>query len=92
MLPILSSKWVLFDDGQQNIFDWPVVSQDPREKRVTVDEVPSGVYLYPEEEVGVDSIFSPCPSRPSGTLFEEAQKEILKLMKIEVRHFLYFYI
>ncbi|CAL8331411.1 unnamed protein product [Merluccius merluccius] len=58
-------------------------TKDPREKRVTVDEVPSGVYLYPEEEVGVDSIFSPCPSRPSGTLFEEAQKEILKLMKIE---------
>lgn len=69
------------------------VSQDPREKRVTVDEVPSGVYLYPEEEVGPDSIFSPCPSRSSGTLFEEAKKEILKLMKIEVRHlFIDFYV
>uniref|UniRef100_A0A667ZJU5 lysophospholipase n=1 Tax=Myripristis murdjan TaxID=586833 RepID=A0A667ZJU5_9TELE len=54
-----------------------------RERRVTVDEVPSGVYLYPEEEPGVDSIFAPLPGRPSAALFEEAQKEILKLMRIE---------
>uniref|UniRef100_A0A667Z8Q8 lysophospholipase n=1 Tax=Myripristis murdjan TaxID=586833 RepID=A0A667Z8Q8_9TELE len=56
---------------------------DQRERRVTVDEVPSGVYLYPEEEPGVDSIFAPLPGRPSAALFEEAQKEILKLMRIE---------
>ncbi|KAG7275336.1 hypothetical protein CRUP_035963 [Coryphaenoides rupestris] len=53
-------------------------AKDPREKRVTVDEVPSGRRMW-----GPDSIFSPCPSRPSGTMFEEGQKEILKLMKIE---------
>lgn len=60
------------------------VSQDQRERRVTVDEVPSGIYLYPEEESGVDNIFTPVSNRSSAALFEEAQKEILKLMKIEV--------
>ncbi|KAE8300772.1 Neuropathy target esterase [Larimichthys crocea] len=59
------------------------VSQDQRERRVTVDEVPSGIYLYPEEESGVDNIFTPVSNRSSAALFEEAQKEILKLMKIE---------
>ena len=59
-------------------------SQDQRERRVTVDEVPSGVYLYPEEESLQDSIFGPVPSSPNAALFEEAQKEILKLMRIEV--------
>lgn len=49
-----------------------------------MDEVPSGIYLYPEEEPGLDSIFSPVTSRSSAALFEEAQKEILKLMKIKV--------
>ncbi len=52
---------------------------------MTVDEVPSGIYLYPEEEAGVDNIFTPISSRSSTALFEEAQKEVLKLMKIEVR-------
>uniref|UniRef100_A0A8C8FC22 lysophospholipase n=1 Tax=Oncorhynchus tshawytscha TaxID=74940 RepID=A0A8C8FC22_ONCTS len=55
--------------------------------RVTVDEVPSGVYLYPEEEGGPDNQFSPgpgpVPGRPSPALFEEALKELLKLMRIE---------
>ena len=60
------------------------VSQEQRERRVTVDEVPSGIYLYPEEDPGVDNIFTPLASRSSGALFEEAQKEVLKLMKIEV--------
>lgn len=60
------------------------VSQDQRERKVTVDEVPSGIYLYPEEEPVVDNIFTPVSSRSSAALFEEAQKEILKLMKIEV--------
>lgn len=59
--------------------------QDQRERKVTVDEVPSGVYLYPEEEVGTDNIYTPLPGRPNATLFEEAQKEFLKLMKIEVQ-------
>ncbi|XP_060754863.1 patatin-like phospholipase domain-containing protein 6 isoform X4 [Neoarius graeffei] len=61
----------------------PTFTRDQRERRVTVDEVPSGVYLYPEEEVGTDNVYSPLPGRPNATLFEEAQKEFLKLMKIE---------
>nr|XP_057934873.1 patatin-like phospholipase domain-containing protein 6 isoform X4 [Doryrhamphus excisus] len=59
------------------------VSQDQRERKVTVDEVPSGIYLYPEEEAGVDNIFTTVSCRSSSALFEEAQKEVLKLMKIE---------
>lgn len=51
---------------------------------MTVDEVPSGIYLYPEEESGVDNIFTPLSTRSNIALVEEAQKEILKLMKIEV--------
>lgn len=62
------------------------MSQDQRERRVTVDEVPSGIYLYPEEEHGVDNIFTPLTCRSNVALFEEAQKEVLKLMKIEVCH------
>ncbi|XP_077936609.1 patatin-like phospholipase domain-containing protein 6 isoform X1 [Gasterosteus aculeatus] len=58
-------------------------SQDQRERKVTVDEVPSGIFLYPEEESGVDNMFTPVSSRSNAALFEEAQKEILKLMKIE---------
>ncbi|XP_067353815.1 patatin-like phospholipase domain-containing protein 6 isoform X1 [Channa argus] len=62
----------------------PTFTRDQRERRVTVDEVPSGIYLYPEEESGVgDNIFTPVSSRSNAALFEEAQKEILKLMKIE---------
>ncbi|KAG7315871.1 hypothetical protein KOW79_020737 [Hemibagrus wyckioides] len=68
------------EDGTQAA---PVFSRDQRERRVTVDEVPSGVYLYPEEEVGTDNVYGPLPGRPNATLFEEAQKEFLKLMKIE---------
>uniref|UniRef100_A0A3Q2YHV0 lysophospholipase n=1 Tax=Hippocampus comes TaxID=109280 RepID=A0A3Q2YHV0_HIPCM len=45
--------------------------------------VPSGIYLYPEEETGVDNIFTTVTCRSSSALFEEAQKEVLKLMKIE---------
>uniref|UniRef100_A0A672GMX9 lysophospholipase n=1 Tax=Salarias fasciatus TaxID=181472 RepID=A0A672GMX9_SALFA len=60
------------------------VSQDQRERRVTVDEVPSGIYLYPEEEPAADNIFTPVSSRSNTALFEEAQKEVLKLMRIEV--------
>ncbi|KAI1886603.1 hypothetical protein AGOR_G00197510 [Albula goreensis] len=60
------------------------VSQDQRERKsVTVEEVPSGVYLYPEEEGGLETFYGPLHGRPSATLFEEAQKEILKLMRIE---------
>lgn len=60
------------------------VLQEQRERKVTVDEVPSGVYLYPEEESGVENLYGPFPGRPNTAVFEEAQKEILKLMKIEV--------
>lgn len=66
------------------------VSQDQRERKVTVDDVPSGIYLYPEEEPAVDNIFTPVSSRSSAALFEEAQKEILKLMKIEVSLYILF--
>ncbi|XP_021174383.2 patatin-like phospholipase domain-containing protein 6 isoform X7 [Fundulus heteroclitus] len=59
------------------------VSHEQRERKVTVDEVPSGIYLYPEEESGVDNIFTPVSSRSSASLFEEAQKEVLRLMRIE---------
>lgn len=61
----------------------PTTSRDHRERKVTVDEVPSGIYLYPEEEPEVDNIFTPVSGRSSAALFEEAQKEVLKLMRIE---------
>uniref|UniRef100_W5LGQ6 lysophospholipase n=1 Tax=Astyanax mexicanus TaxID=7994 RepID=W5LGQ6_ASTMX len=61
----------------------PIFTRDQRERKVTVDDVPSGVYLYPEEESGQENIYGPLPGRPNATLFEEAQKEILKLMRIE---------
>lgn len=58
-----------------------LVGQEQRERKsVTVDEVPSGVYLYPEEESPEEVL----PRRGSGSLFEEARKEIQKLMNIEV--------
>uniref|UniRef100_A0A8C1CBM7 lysophospholipase n=1 Tax=Cyprinus carpio carpio TaxID=630221 RepID=A0A8C1CBM7_CYPCA len=38
---------------------------------------------FTREESGMENIFSPFQGRPNATLFEEAQKEILKLMKIE---------
>lgn len=60
------------------------VSQEQRERKVTVDEVPSGIYLYPEEDSAVDNIFTPVSNRSSAALFEEAQKEVLRLMRIEV--------
>lgn len=82
------------DQAQGTVIDIHVppcflfLPQDQRERRVTVDEVPSGVYLYPEEEGGPDNQFSPgpgpVPGRPSPALFEEALKELLKLMRIEV--------
>uniref|UniRef100_A0A3Q2DHX3 lysophospholipase n=1 Tax=Cyprinodon variegatus TaxID=28743 RepID=A0A3Q2DHX3_CYPVA len=49
----------------------------------TFTRVPSGIYLYPEEESGLDNIFTPVSSRSSASLFEEAQKEVLRLMRIE---------
>uniref|UniRef100_H3CZ06 lysophospholipase n=1 Tax=Tetraodon nigroviridis TaxID=99883 RepID=H3CZ06_TETNG len=59
------------------------VSQEQREKRVTVDEVPSGIYLYPEEESGADTSPTPVTTRYSSALIEEGRKEILKLMGVE---------
>uniref|UniRef100_A0A8C1JGN4 lysophospholipase n=1 Tax=Cyprinus carpio TaxID=7962 RepID=A0A8C1JGN4_CYPCA len=61
----------------------PAFTREQRERKVTVDEVPSSVYLYPEEESGMENMLSPFQGRPNATVFEEAQKEILKLMKIE---------
>lgn len=66
------------------------VSQEQREKRVTVDEVPSGIYLYPEEESGTDNVSTPVTTRYSSALIEEGRKEILKLMGIEVCFFIPF--
>lgn len=60
------------------------MSQEQRERKVTVDEVPSGIYLYPEEDPGADNIFSGSSCRCSSALFEEAKKEVLKLMNIQV--------
>uniref|UniRef100_A0A8C1PDS0 lysophospholipase n=3 Tax=Cyprinus carpio TaxID=7962 RepID=A0A8C1PDS0_CYPCA len=73
------------EDGEENLLRKtpPAFTREQRERKVTVDEVPSSVYLYPEEESGMENIFSPFQGRPNATLFEEAQKEILKLMKIE---------
>uniref|UniRef100_A0A8C8K0X1 lysophospholipase n=1 Tax=Oncorhynchus tshawytscha TaxID=74940 RepID=A0A8C8K0X1_ONCTS len=45
------------------------LSQDQRERRVTVDEVPSGVYLYPEEEGGPDNHVSSFPPSIAVSLF-----------------------
>uniref|UniRef100_A0A8C9VEH3 lysophospholipase n=1 Tax=Scleropages formosus TaxID=113540 RepID=A0A8C9VEH3_SCLFO len=60
------------------------VSDQRERKSVTVEEVPSGVYLYSEEEGSLESLYGPVtPGRHTTTLFEEAQKEILKLMRIE---------
>lgn len=58
--------------------------QEQREKRVTVDEVPSTIYLYTEEESGSDNIPTPVTTRYSSAVIEEGRKEILKLMGIEV--------
>ncbi|XP_068606606.1 patatin-like phospholipase domain-containing protein 6 [Brachionichthys hirsutus] len=69
------------EDGNTPTFTQSI-SQEQRERKVTVDEVPSDVCLYPEEESGLDNIFTPS-SRSSAALFEEAQKEVLKLMRIE---------
>ncbi|XP_059410516.1 patatin-like phospholipase domain-containing protein 6 isoform X3 [Carassius carassius] len=73
------------EDGEENLLRKtpPAFTREQRERKVTVDEVPSSVYLYPEEESGMENIFSPFQGRPNAALFEEAQKEILKLMKIE---------
>lgn len=49
-----------------------------------MEEVPSGVYLYPEEEPGADSSPTPVTTRYSSALIEEGRKEILKLMGVEV--------
>ncbi|XP_077574419.1 patatin-like phospholipase domain-containing protein 6 [Stigmatopora nigra] len=59
------------------------IFQDQRERKVTVDEIPSGVYLYPEEEAGVDNIFTTLTCRSNSALFQEAQKEVLNLMRIK---------
>uniref|UniRef100_A0A8C1TWU6 lysophospholipase n=1 Tax=Cyprinus carpio TaxID=7962 RepID=A0A8C1TWU6_CYPCA len=64
------------EDGNSCLFS---VTQEQRERKVTVDEVPSSVYLYPEEESGMENMLSPFQGRPNATVFEEAQKEILNV-------------
>uniref|UniRef100_A0AAX7VGS6 lysophospholipase n=1 Tax=Astatotilapia calliptera TaxID=8154 RepID=A0AAX7VGS6_ASTCA len=54
--------------------------------------IPSGIYLYPEEEPVVDNIFTPVSNRSSAALFEEGQKEVLKLMRIEVLIFVFVFL
>ncbi|MBN3289324.1 PLPL6 esterase, partial [Polypterus senegalus] len=59
------------------------ISQEPRERKsVMVEEQPSGVFLYPDED-SADSLFEPLLGRQTSSLFEEAKNEILRLMCIE---------
>uniref|UniRef100_A0AAX7T3V3 lysophospholipase n=1 Tax=Astatotilapia calliptera TaxID=8154 RepID=A0AAX7T3V3_ASTCA len=78
-----SSEWLCILHYDYSITLLQSISQEQRERKVTVDEVPSGIYLYPEEEPVVDNIFTPVSNRSSAALFEEGQKEVLKLMRIE---------
>ncbi|XP_041032928.1 patatin-like phospholipase domain-containing protein 6 isoform X3 [Carcharodon carcharias] len=56
--------------------------QETRERKsVTVEEHPSCVYLYPEDET--DEVYGATQVKHVGTIFEEAKQELLKLMRIE---------
>lgn len=58
---------------------------------MTLEEQPSGVYHYSsyEEDTGTGPGPGPCPfgpfqGRQSSDIFEEAKRELIKLMKVEV--------
>ncbi|XP_067877117.1 LOW QUALITY PROTEIN: patatin-like phospholipase domain-containing protein 6 [Heterodontus francisci] len=56
--------------------------QETRERKsVTVEEHPSCVYLYPEDEA--DDVYGATQVKHVGTIFEEAKQELLKLLRIE---------
>lgn len=69
------------------------VSQEPKERKsVTLEEQPSGIYHYSscEEDTGTGTGTGTCPfgpyqGRQSSDIFEEAKRELIKLMKVEVR-------
>uniref|UniRef100_A0A8C3DRY3 lysophospholipase n=1 Tax=Corvus moneduloides TaxID=1196302 RepID=A0A8C3DRY3_CORMO len=69
------------------------VSQEPKERKsVTLEEQPSGIYHYSscEEDAGTGTGPGTCPfgpyqGRQSSDIFEEAKRELIKLMKVEVR-------
>lgn len=67
------------------------VSQEPKERKsVTLEEQPSGIYHYSscEEDTGTGTgtcPFGPYQGRQSSDIFEEAKRELIKLMKVEVR-------
>uniref|UniRef100_A0A8D2M658 Patatin like phospholipase domain containing 6 n=1 Tax=Zonotrichia albicollis TaxID=44394 RepID=A0A8D2M658_ZONAL len=71
--------------------DFDMVSQEPKERKsVTLEEQPSGVYHYSsyEEDTASGTGMGPCPfgpyqSRQTSDIFEEAKRELIKLMKIE---------
>eukprot|EP00061_Rhincodon_typus_P010156 g34230.t1 len=57
--------------------------QETRERKsVTVEEHPSCVYLYTEDDT--DEVYGAPQIKHVGTIFEEAKQELLKLLRIEV--------
>uniref|UniRef100_A0A8C2I330 lysophospholipase n=1 Tax=Cyprinus carpio TaxID=7962 RepID=A0A8C2I330_CYPCA len=71
-------------DGLRSDFDMAyergrisVSAEDGAPTPPAFTRVPSSVYLYPEEESGMENMLSPFQGRPNATVFEEAQKEIL---------------
>lgn len=65
------------------------VSHEPKERKsVTVEEQPSGVYRYhycEDDAAGGDWPFGPYQGRQTSAIFEAAKRELVKLMKVEVR-------
>lgn len=55
---------------------------------MTVEEQPSGVYRYhycEDDAAGGDWPFGPYQGRQTSAIFEAAKRELVKLMKVEVR-------
>lgn len=65
------------------------VSHEPKERKsVTVEEQPSGVYHYnycEDDSATGDCPFGPYQGRQTSAIFEAAKRELVKLMKVEVR-------
>lgn len=58
-------------------------TKDKERKSVTVEEQPSGVYYYPDEETAFDNLYSAVRGKETNELFETAIKDLQGLMKIE---------
>ncbi|XP_014117437.1 PREDICTED: neuropathy target esterase isoform X6 [Pseudopodoces humilis] len=64
-------------------------SQEPKERKsVTLEEQPSGIYHYSSCEEDTATATGTCPfgpyqGRQTSDIFEEAKRELIKLMKIE---------